>query len=314
MNATDFTYDGQTLSSFHMMPCSFNGHEDDAITIGSDTEYADARPYDSYLWHYHGGQYSAPLTITVQIGPDRTVSIGNGAYTYGGNHYITYAEERAINKWLSPRQGFKELIVPFVDGVSSTVNNLYFFAHVTRMEKIRFGGHCLGFEVEFTTNAPYAFTEEKSWTPPTWTISEKIPTIASYSGTLTINTDSSDWIYPRIVIECKSDIASGISGVVGAVRVRNYQTDWHSSSDYTMHSQCRFTQVYDGETIVINKDYEGVTTTNTAHNIIDDFDYDYSWFHLVDGRNICAVSANCNDPSLFPHVTFYYREARKVGV
>lgn len=310
MNATDFTYNGQTLSSFNMMPVSFNGHEDDMISIGSETEYADARPYDSYLWHYYGGQYSAPLTITLQIGID-PARLSN---PYTDAQEISYAQERALNKWLSPRQGFKELMIPFIDGVSSTPNNLYFFAHVTRTEKIRFGGKCLGFEVEFTTNAPYAFTEEKSWTPTVWKISEKIPSIASYSDTLTINSDSSDWIYPRIVVECKSDLTPSISSVVGALRIRNYESDYHSSTDYLMHSQCRFEHVYNNEIITINKNYEGLTTSNSAHNILSDYNYDYSWFHFVDGRNTCAVSANTAVQNDFPLVTFYYREARKVGV
>ena len=180
MTAVDFIYDGIYLSSLGYMI----GYLDDVNaldTVGTDSQ----RSFGSFS--LFGGKWQ-PLTVayykdSLRIG----ISIVKNPCN-GDDMSISLSEIRAVKRWLN-RPTYHELRIcdDDYDGI--------FWMGSGNVEEVHNAGRCVGFNVTFYTDRPFALCDEKVFSGE-----------VSGSGTVIID-DSSDeigYIYPTFDIKVLS--------------------------------------------------------------------------------------------------------------
>lgn len=143
MRALDFKYDGQYLSSFGCMICTFDSDGMATYTLGSQLEFITS-PINNGKRHLRtGAKYSSCIEVDFQIckDPDET---------YGEDRYFTIDEVRSIMRWLN-RSEFCDLQL-----VDEDMENSIFSGSFSNIEKIELGGRIIGMNLHFISDKPFA--------------------------------------------------------------------------------------------------------------------------------------------------------------
>lgn len=143
--ATKFIYNGISSDKFNLMICSFerssgvsNSKEVSEITINSE------KVTGSDKWLKINSDYSSPLSFTFNI-------------CKKGGTIFTAIERRMISAWLTSSHGEYKVL----QFCSLEYSDVIFHAKCTTLEKNTIAGDVVGYQLTFTTNAPYGFTPEK---------------------------------------------------------------------------------------------------------------------------------------------------------
>lgn len=147
MYATDFQFDGELLSSYGLMICSFNGSgSTESVKNGADITLTTVKVPGSNTWNHVCGQYDEALTATFQIAKRTNLS---------QNPYFDAVEQRAINRFLNRADKFYPFCI-----IQDGFENIYFNVQIN-VNKIEFNGRVAGFELTVTTDKPYGYFKEQ---------------------------------------------------------------------------------------------------------------------------------------------------------
>lgn len=143
--ATKFMYDNISSDKFNIIICSFgensgisNAKEVSEITIDN------GKVTGSDKWLKIKSDYSSPLSFTFNVCKKDCSEFSS-------------IERRTMSAWLtSSHGGYKPM-----QFYSQEYCNIIFYAKCTTLEKNTVAGKVIGFQLTFTTNAPYGFTPEK---------------------------------------------------------------------------------------------------------------------------------------------------------
>ena len=102
MYATDFEYDGLTLSDFGMMIGSFSSPGTETVSSGADINFHTVSPAGSDRFRFYGTKYEEAFTATLQICKSPCLS---------DNPYLTPAEISGLQRWLCARMATTDCIL-----------------------------------------------------------------------------------------------------------------------------------------------------------------------------------------------------------
>ena len=264
MKITDFEYAGQKLSAKNCMICSFDslGLEDTAL--GGTLSMTTVRDNNSFEQRKIASSYDDQLEYTFQI---CKINCNNT-----NDMVFSNKETRQIMKWLNRKsyEVFKPIYDKIYDGV--------FYRGYFNVKAKVLGADIIGFELTFTSNAPYGFENYSTTVDLT------------AGGKITINTDSDEigYIYPSLRIVCKQ---------AGDLTLTN-----NRDGQKTIIKNCSANEV-----ITISKNKVIASSSHTT--LSSDFNYLYP-------RLITTYSSDANtfSTSLPCNITFSYETIRKVGV
>lgn len=269
MYAFDFEYDGKLLSDFGMMVCTFTeGGSANTTEKGSEIEFNLVPSGYGKRFYAAGLQYSSYLSTTFQIckRPDCFPE---------DQMEITSSEFRELSRWLN-RKEF--LWFRSFDWQEPEKEKPWFRASFN-LSRIETGRMTVGVELNMTTDAPFGYGEE-----------EEIVLDFSNSSLTAVFSDLNDEIgdtCPWMEVTCKSagtlTIADDITGC-----------------------ECSVENCVSGEVLTFSGESMIIESTNTNHDLANDFNYDFFRFaNTIDNReNLITVSMPCT-------VKIKYRPIRK---
>ena len=146
MKAFDFEYAERKLSSFGFMICNFDGSKGiDVVSDGSEITFNVISTLGGLKYNLVSTQYDNCLETTIQICKH---SCANGIQE------ITATEHREITRWLNRKKFLK---FKLLDG-----NNIDIYHEaIINVGKIEIDGKLIGFELNITTNRPFALKEKR---------------------------------------------------------------------------------------------------------------------------------------------------------
>ena len=259
MYAYDFEYDGRHLSEFGFMVCSFD--------VPSGAETADkgseitltSEPIRNGIRNIVTGiKYDETLTTTFQICKDPTVYDSD-------NMEITVEEFRALSRWLNRKE---YLWFHSYDWDEPDKVKPWFRATFT-LSRILIAQRTYGVELEMFTDSPFGYGEEI------------VKKINFTNGNLTAKfADQNDEIgdtYPEMKITC------GASGTL-------ILTDDVTNCDFEV-ANCT-----SGEIITLSGDTMIIESSNSEHDIANDFNYQFFCFgnSFKNKNNTITANMPCN--------------------
>lgn len=182
MQLVDFQYNGETLSEYGLMVCSFDGG-DETIDIGSKISMNKVKAPHSHRYMYTSLSYEDTLPAVIQV----------CKFSCGSDDYVlTEPELRAIMRWLN-RKGYYKF-KPIYDELVYT--DVYYNA-TFNVQLIKIGGDVVGLELTLDTDSPYGYSEpiRYDFTFNSW--KDKL-IIQDYS-------DDAGYVYCDVTIKCLED-------------------------------------------------------------------------------------------------------------
>lgn len=238
MYAIDFYFDGQHLSDYGMVICSFDGPSgSQTVSAGSKLTFNTVPMHSGKKYSLTGTQYDECITVTFSIAKDPC------SHTDSSEMKITNDEFRDLMRWLNRREFLKFQIH---DENEKDRDACYYNASFN-IEKVLIGGELYGLTLTMETDAPYGYGEEEVFACEMkpgveydlWDISDEI-----------------GYIYPDMVITCNSD---------GTLQLENL----------TEECLMQIENCTTGEIIEINGSMQIITTSDDNHAIYDDFNFEF---------------------------------------
>lgn len=228
MKCYDFWYDNLKLSDFGFMICSFDSGGTDTISNGSEITFNQVSVLNGAKQELTSVQYDNCITATIQI----CKNLCND-----NNFEVSVEEMRNIMTWLN-RKGFHKFKL-----IDDEYVGIYFESSFN-VSKVEIGGKICGFELEMTTNRPWALQE-----PVEIVINNDIANkICSFYS----KSDEEGYVYPDMEIAIASD---------GNLDIYSVTEDRHM-----VINNCK-----SGEVITI--DYPIIQTSLNSHKIQNDFNW-----------------------------------------
>lgn len=236
MNALDFEYDGLFLSDFGLIICDFD-YSDGFVTAsaGSKIDFTKTSANYGRHWSLHSSKYGECLTTTFGI-------CKNPDLFSGQDIFLSDNKIRAIMRWLN-RGEFCNLIFHYLDERDARIFHASF-----NIEKVCVGANIVGLQLTMETDAPYGYAEEQ--------VIDQIISDTSKPFVIRDSSDELGYCYPYVKIKCLES---------GTLTLRNALT-----GSYTVVNNCTA-----NETITMSGDSLIVSSTNSAHDIANDFNYDF---------------------------------------
>lgn len=236
MDASDFEYDNRYLSDFGFVICNFNGNsETEIVSGGSKISFNTVSKNSGRIHSLVGTKYDECITTTFHICKDPC--------RYNDLR-ITNDEYRNIMRWLN-RKEFLDFQFLNTDNVEKAP---CFFKGSFNISKIMVGQVLYGLELTLTTNKPFGYGQE--------VIIKLNVTDPGKIYNIEDNSDEIGYIYPSLKIVLQRS---------GRLTIQNDMTDCIMVID-----NCTA-----GEVITIDGDTQIIQTSNTKHDIYNDFNYDF---------------------------------------
>ncbi|WP_343209456.1 phage tail domain-containing protein [Anaerolentibacter hominis] len=144
IQAMDFTYDGISSESYHILLCKINEHNlVETLSAGSAVELTTAKPARARSWSYLGQQYTSPIEFDITIAKKDFSPISE-------------AEQGLLNRWLIRTDGYK-----MFQFQSDEYADIAFFATATESTNVSINGH-YGMTFHMVCNAPFAFKSKET--------------------------------------------------------------------------------------------------------------------------------------------------------
>lgn len=236
MYATDFEYDGKTLSSFGFIACVFDADKgvqtsDYGIEITFNT--TETKHGEHYL--LTSTQYDDCVSATFDICKD------SDKYD---DLEITNDEFRKISRWLSRKE-----YLPFRVIDSEHETDACYFDASFNINKIYIAEKLYGIELSMVTNRPYGYGQKQ--------IVKLDISDTSKQYTFTDKSDEVGYIYPDVEITCNAS---------GNLKLKN-----ENAGNTTV-----INNVINGEIINIDGTTMQISTSKDSHTkLYDDFNYSF---------------------------------------
>lgn len=178
----DFEYDGQLLSDFGLITCSFDSVDVENVSAGSQITFNTTSVYSGKDYLLTDTKYEECLSAEFDI-------CKNLCYTSSGDfEYFTIDEERDLMRWLN-RRTFQEfrLLAPGYEGI--------YFEGSFNVEAVKLGENILGFHLTLTTNRPFGLQD---------TVTNSFSLSSAGSYTIKDSSDEIGYTYPDVTITCLS--------------------------------------------------------------------------------------------------------------
>lgn len=255
MYALDFEYDNKYLSDFGFIICNFNS------STGADIADVGSKITFNTVSRNKGKKYSLTSTQYDEC-IHTTFDICKNPDIHDDLE-ITSDEYRDIIRWLNRHEFLKFRILD----EEKEFESCYYEASFN-VSKIKIREVLYGIELEMITNRPYGFGQEQI----------KIYDFKDISDCYILNdiSDEIGYIYPTLTITCYEN---------GSLTIRNEMTDCK-----TYINNCSVNEI-----ITFHGDIHSITTSDSSHDIYNDFNYDYFKIGntINDRRNKITVSRPC---------------------
>lgn len=258
MYATDFEYDGQTLSSYGFIICDFDFSSGAVeVNAGSVITFNKVPMQKGKLHSLTSTQYDECITTTFDICKDPD------AFELE-DRLIDNEEYRNITRWLNRREFLKFCVLDY----NEIDNNLCYFNASFNVSKIKINENLYGIRLKMETDKPFAYGAERTH-------------IFNFSGSnlSTIFSDDANEIgisYPILTITCSQS---------GDLSITN-----KDEGCTTTIKNCS-----ENEVITLDGAAQVITTNLPGHDITDDFNYEF--FRVANyyrhRNNTISVSAPC---------------------
>ena len=238
MYAIDFEYDGQYLSDYGFIICSFDGASgSETVNAGSKITFNTVPMHSGKRYSLTGTQYDECITTTFSICKNPC------NYDDFDDMKITNDEYRDLMRWLNRREFLKFQIF---DEDENTRDACYYNASFN-IEKVLVGGLLYGLTLTMETDKPFGYGEEQ------------VSVYEMKSDTEYVLYDISDeigYVYPSVTITCNAD---------GNLWLKNLSEECLMVID-----NCSA-----GEVITIDGNTQIVSTSYDSHAIYDDFNFEF---------------------------------------
>ena len=251
MKAFDFSYGDKRLSDFGFILCNFGGSKGlDTVSDGCQITFNTVPVLGGSKHHLVSTEYEECLEDVWQICKHSCS---------GGIQEITEPEHREITKWLNRKKFLKLKIF------DESHIDIYYEA-VFNISKIKIDGRLFGFELEVTTNRPFALKEPR--------IINIKNTVQDGKHSINDTSHEEGYIYPKTEIVVNAD---GNLNIYNAIEDRDTY----------------IANVSAGE--VITMDYPVISSSISSHNIQNDFNWNF--FRVANtfenSRNDLIISLPC---------------------
>lgn len=236
----DFEYDGTLLSSKHYMVCTLGGNGLEPASGGSKIDFVTVPIRKGIYNQFISSGYSECVTATFSICKDPCYD--------DGDMEISLLQFNDLAAWLN-RRSFHKLT--FSDEQYTHINFDASF-NITRKEM---NGKIYAVELEMITNRPHAYLDE--------VVVSRTGGSGEPAITFTDTSNEEGYIYPSIEVT----VPPSVSGTVTITNNRD-------SDNPVIIKNCR-TGMSGGTTETITFDYPMITTTNSNHNISNDFNWNF---------------------------------------
>lgn len=258
MYAYDFEYDGQLLSDFGMIICDFsNSSGAGNADKGSEIKFNMVPAGYGKRFFVSGLQYENCLSTTFQIckDPRKFNDIGTG---------ISNEEFRALSRWLNRK---KFLWFRSFDWCDPEVEKPWFRASFN-LTRIDAGRQTVGIELSMVTDAPFGYGPEEE-------ISMEFTDGALTGVIADLNEEMGD-TYPWMRVTC------GQSGIFTITNALN-------------GCECTVENCLSDEVITFSGESMIISSSNTNHDIANDFNYDFFRIsnNAEENENEITVSMPC---------------------
>ena len=208
MKCYDFSYDNKCLSDFGFIVCKFDSSGMETISNGSTITFNTVSTMHGMKKELTSSQYDECISATFQICKHSCTS---------GIQKISLIEVREIMRWLN-RKGFHKFKLLEEDYID------LFFEASFNVSKIEINGEVYGFELEMTTNRPFALQEAR-----TITFKNTKEDIENNRVRLISNmSDEEGYVYPEMTVEITDLLSSDDGSEDNILDIYNETEDRHS--------------------------------------------------------------------------------------
>ena len=144
MKSYDFEFDGQLLSEFGFIICSFDSDGIKDVSNGSEITFNTVPTLQGAKHELTSIEYNDCLTATIQICKHPCIT---------NDIEVTLDETRALMRWLNRKDYHKFRLLDDDERIN------YYYEASFNVSRIELGGKIVGFELELFTNRPYALQE-----------------------------------------------------------------------------------------------------------------------------------------------------------
>lgn len=246
---TDFEFNGHKASDFQLLLCSFDNEDvSDEQSIGYELNLSSSRIPASNSWLLKGANYENPYVFNM------TMIINNNC-GQTDKTFFTYEEVREIEKWLS--------VPTYIDLIldDEEYKDLIFHVIPSTIQRHKQNGNVIGFSVEVTCDAPFAWKKETK------------ELILTGEKSVEINNTSDDslskYIFPEIEFIPTSN---------GEFSIKN-ETD---------NSEMKFEKLLANDKLTINS--KGIITTDSGLDVYTTFNKHF--LRLLQGANSLTIKGN----------------------
>lgn len=258
MYALDFEYDGQLLSSYGFIICSFDGGSSgvDVVSAGSKITFNKVSRNRGRIFGLSGTKYDECVSATFEICKNTDLF---------DDLHIADDEYRSVVRWLNRREFLPFRVVDEDDDRSPRYYDASF-----NIDKIVVNKELVGLKLTMETNRPFGYGKTVT---ASWSV-----TSSTKSHTLSDTSDEIGYIYPLVVITCNA---------AGDLSIYNEMTDCT-----TVVKGCSAGEVitFDGATQIIQSSLD---SHQSLHN---DFNFEFpSIGNSVSSRsNKITISLPCS--------------------
>ena len=258
MYAYDFEYDGKLLSDFGMIVCDFSGGSGASTgDAGSEISFNLVPAGYGKRFFVAGLQYDNCLSTTFQICRDPKCAKNE-------DMTISNEEFRELSRWLNRRQF---LWFRSFDMCEPEKEKPWFRASFT-LKRIESGRGTVGVELKMVTDAPFGYGDEEE---ETFTF-----TSGNLSGVISDRSDEIGDLFPLVQIT---------AGQAGDITLSNSLTG----------CETEIKNCVSGEVITLSGDSMIIGTSNTNHDLANDFNYDFFRIGNTESEreNVITASVPC---------------------
>jgi len=238
MLATDFRYDGQYLSDYHLIIVEFDAPSNfTEAQVGANITFNKVSRAGGKKFSISSTTYDEALTTKFDICKDDT-------YFNRGEMTFTDDEFRDIARWLIQPEYHEFCFIQDDD-----FGDIRYFNASFNIEKIMLNSQIVGIRVSMETDRPYAFGEKEE---QTLTFAA-----ANASASMTCFSDLVGYVPIKMVVTCNESA--------------NFQIKNSTTNKTMLLKNCVSTEVItiDGENQLISTD------KSATHDICDDFNYEF---------------------------------------
>lgn len=255
MYATDFEYDGQMLSDFGFMVTSIGGQSGVSMeNKGAEISFLTSPMQAGKHFVPVGSKYEKCLETSFHICKDPE-------FFDKDKMEISTEEFRALGRWLNRR----EFLWFHAIDLSNYGDALPWVRASFTLARIDVSGTTYGIELHMTTDSPFCYGEE--------IVKQFSFTTGALSKILIDENDEIGETFPQMTITCSE---------AGTLVL----------CDDVTGCECSIENCVEGEVITFGGETKIVSTSNVAHNIADDFNYDFFCFGNTYGNNKNTITTS----------------------